>query len=179
MKLCRSFCLTTVLLLFSFALISTRLAYSQAARGSISGEVHDPSGSVIPNVAVKLVEVRTNQEYQGKTDDNGLYTILNLVPGSYSLTDGSRWLQKAYPGRDRTCHGRKTPRGREFDHRGCNGKHRGHLGCSFAENRGRKSRPSHHQPHYNRVAAKRQELSRLGGPGCRSCKSTRFHDTSP
>ncbi len=60
-------------------------AYPQAARGSISGEVHDPSGSVIPNAQVKLVEVRTNQEYLGKTDEEGFYAILNLMPGSYSF----------------------------------------------------------------------------------------------
>jgi hypothetical protein len=78
--------LTAVIFAFGLlALMPTQSLYSQAARGSISGEVHDPSGSLIPNVEVKLVEVRTNQEYPGKTDDNGLYAILNLMPGSYSL----------------------------------------------------------------------------------------------
>ena len=68
------------------ALVPIQSAYSQAARGSISGEVHDPSGSVIPNVQVKVVESRTNQESLGTTDKEGFYTILNLLPGSYNLT---------------------------------------------------------------------------------------------
>jgi hypothetical protein len=66
-------------------LIPTQFSYSQAARGSISGEVQDPSRSVIPNIQVQLVEIRTNQEYLGMTDKDGFYGIVNLVPGSYRL----------------------------------------------------------------------------------------------
>jgi hypothetical protein len=48
------------------ALMPLQPLYSQASKGSISGEVHDPSGSLIPNAGIKLVEVRTNQAYGGK-----------------------------------------------------------------------------------------------------------------
>jgi hypothetical protein len=80
--------LRSLVVVFSFGLMvltPMQSAYSQAARGSISGEVHDPSGSVISNVQVKVVETGTNQAYLGKTDEDGIYTILNLMPGSYNL----------------------------------------------------------------------------------------------
>ena len=63
-----------------------RSAISQAARGSVSGELRDPSGSAIPDVQIKLTEVRTNQEYSAKANESGFYTFVNLMPGSYSLT---------------------------------------------------------------------------------------------
>jgi hypothetical protein len=63
-----------------------RSAISQAARGSVSGELRDPSSSAIPDVQIKLTEVRTNQEYSAKANESGFYTFVNLMPGSYSLT---------------------------------------------------------------------------------------------
>jgi hypothetical protein len=73
------------MLLLGFAALPIQLARSQAARGSIGGEVRDPTGAVIANGQIKLVEIRTNQEYAAKTDKNGFYTIVNLLPGSYLL----------------------------------------------------------------------------------------------
>jgi hypothetical protein len=75
-----------VLLFLSTVLFATEFARAQAARGTIRGEVQDPSGAVISNAGVKAVEVRTNQEYESKTDDSGFYTVLNLMPGSYTLS---------------------------------------------------------------------------------------------
>ncbi|MBZ5500524.1 MAG: carboxypeptidase-like regulatory domain-containing protein [Acidobacteriia bacterium] len=50
-------------MLLGFAVLPIQLAHSQAARGSIGGEVRDPSGAAIANGQIKLVEIRTNQEY--------------------------------------------------------------------------------------------------------------------
>ena len=63
-----------------------RSAISQVASGSVSGELLDPSSSAIPDVQIKLTEVRTNQEYSAKANESGFYTFVNLMPGSYSLT---------------------------------------------------------------------------------------------
>jgi len=76
---------TVVSLFLGVGSLTIQLAHSQAARGAIGGEVRDPSGAVIPNVQIKLVEIRTNQEYEAKTDKSGFYTIVNLLPGSYRL----------------------------------------------------------------------------------------------
>ena len=85
MKLCRMLCLTVVLSLFSLAPVSTQLAYSQVARGTVAGEVQDPSGAVISNANVKAIEIRTNLEAAAKTDENGIYKIAHLLPGPYRI----------------------------------------------------------------------------------------------
>jgi hypothetical protein len=78
--------LIAILLVLGCLLFSLQFAYAQSVRGAIVGEVSDPSGALIPNVQIKLVEIRTNQEHTAKTDHGGFYTIINLLPGSYSLT---------------------------------------------------------------------------------------------
>ncbi len=74
-----------VLLFLGSALFPFQFAHAQAARGSISGEVRDPSASVIPDAQIKVMETQTNQEYTAKTDRNGFYTIFNLKPGLYKF----------------------------------------------------------------------------------------------
>lgn len=58
----------------------------QATRGTIDGEVRDQTGSYIPDTRVKVVEIRTAQEYAAQTGARGFYTIPNLKPGLYRLT---------------------------------------------------------------------------------------------
>jgi hypothetical protein len=72
------------LLLVVLLLISPALAHAQA---SIAGTVRDSSGAALPGVTVEasspaLIEkVRT-----ATTDGSGLYRIVNLPPGSYSVS---------------------------------------------------------------------------------------------
>jgi hypothetical protein len=62
-----------------------RFTHAQAAKGAISGEVRDPSGSIVPNGHIRLTEIRTNQKYSTRTDGSGFYAIINLAPGAYTL----------------------------------------------------------------------------------------------
>jgi hypothetical protein len=78
--------LMAILLVSNCFLFSLQFAGAQSIRGAMVGEVSDPSGAVVSNVKIKLVEIRTNQEHTAKTDETGFYTIINLLPGSYSLT---------------------------------------------------------------------------------------------
>jgi hypothetical protein len=54
--------------------------------GSISGRVNDPSGKNIPNAAVQVREVNTNQVYSTHTDARGYYRLPVLSVGKYTLT---------------------------------------------------------------------------------------------
>ncbi len=74
-----------IILVSICALFSVQFANSQVAKGTISGVVLDPSDSIVPNAPIIFTEVRTNQEYSTKTDGSGLYTIIGLAPGSYTL----------------------------------------------------------------------------------------------
>ncbi len=75
----------TSTLLLAFAVLPIRVGHSQAAMGTISGEVRDPSAAVVPGAQIRLVEIRTNSEHSARTDQRGFYTIINLAPGSYTF----------------------------------------------------------------------------------------------
>jgi hypothetical protein len=54
---------------------------------SITGEVTDPTGAVIPNVTVTLQNTSTGNTYTGKTNGLGSYLIPNVPPGpNYKIT---------------------------------------------------------------------------------------------
>jgi hypothetical protein len=98
MEFCRRIHLIALILSFNFIFFPAPFADSQAARGTISGEVRDPSTSVVPNAKITLIEIRTNQGYSTKTDESGFYAIINLAPGSYTLAaeakDFKRFVQE-------------------------------------------------------------------------------------
>jgi len=59
---------------------------AQGNRASITGMVTDPSGAVITNVEVSAKNLDTGAETRTLTNKDGIYSILNLFPGKYSLT---------------------------------------------------------------------------------------------
>ncbi|MCC7174149.1 MAG: TonB-dependent receptor [Bryobacterales bacterium] len=63
----------------------TGLAVAQIGTSTITGRVTDPTGAVIPGVEVTVVNVETNFQFTGKTNDEGLYRVPSLQPGPYRL----------------------------------------------------------------------------------------------
>ncbi len=61
------------------------LAYGQAGRGELTGEVRDPSGEVIAGARVVASMVLTEESYTAITNAAGVYTFPNLKPGVYSV----------------------------------------------------------------------------------------------
>jgi hypothetical protein len=61
-------------------------AYPQSASGTITGQVSDQSGAVIPKVTVVVTNVRQGVNYQVTTTNDGLYEALFLPPGEYTAT---------------------------------------------------------------------------------------------
>jgi len=83
----KAFRIPGVLFFVCSALLSTPVHAQTALSGSIAGVVRDPSGGVLPGVTVEasspaLIE-RTRTV---TTDDSGVYRIVSLVPGVYSVT---------------------------------------------------------------------------------------------
>ncbi len=72
-----------VAFLLLFGLAGT--AFAQAPSASVVGRVVDASGAVIPNVAIKVANVDTNQVRTGATNAAGDYTVPYLQPGKYTL----------------------------------------------------------------------------------------------
>src|SRR5260370_3402546 len=60
-------------------------AYAQTDRGTITGQVTDPSTAVISGASVRAVHVATNFERQVTTSTEGSYTIPQLPVGAYVL----------------------------------------------------------------------------------------------
>ena len=54
--------------------------------GAIGGVVMNPNKEVVPGAAVIVKNVATNKEDSGTSDDQGRYRIVNLQPGTYSVT---------------------------------------------------------------------------------------------
>ena len=75
--------LKTVGMLACLALLPT-LAFAQA---SITGVVKDSSGAVLPGVTVETASpVLIEKTREAVTDGSGLYRILDLRPGTYTVT---------------------------------------------------------------------------------------------
>jgi hypothetical protein len=61
-------------------------AVAQTTSGSIIGTVSDPTGAVIPNAAVVILDKGTNIETKTKTDEKGAYVATPLSIGVYSVS---------------------------------------------------------------------------------------------
>src|SRR5260370_3348554 len=62
------------------------IGYAQSTFGSIIGTVQDPSGAVVPGALVHVQNMDDNTARETHTNDAGAYLLLNLNPGSYSIT---------------------------------------------------------------------------------------------
>jgi len=65
--------------------LSGTAAAGQALFGQISGTVTDASGAVLPGATVNVTNVGTNVTKTAMTNDAGVYTVTNLVPGVYRV----------------------------------------------------------------------------------------------
>jgi hypothetical protein len=71
-------------LLFGLFLLASSSAYAQSA---ISGAVRDTSGAVMPGVSVEVASpVLIEKVRTAVTDEQGRYTIVDLRPGTYTVT---------------------------------------------------------------------------------------------
>lgn len=60
-------------------------SFGQLTRGFISGVVQDPSGSVVPDVLVKITNQATNLSSETSTNAAGIYRLVAVEPGTYTV----------------------------------------------------------------------------------------------
>jgi len=72
-------------------------AFSQggASAAQLNGAVRDASGGSVAKATLTLRDVGTNRTYTAVSNDNGLYVIPNLPPGSYELTTEATGFAKS------------------------------------------------------------------------------------
>jgi hypothetical protein len=78
-KMCR----TAGILISSFLFLGCVLA--QSPNGTISGIILDPSGKAIAGSEVTVVNDATRVQVTTKSNDDGIYVVPNLPPGTYRL----------------------------------------------------------------------------------------------
>src|SRR5438132_1125705 len=73
--------------LFAGCLLLPAAAWAQADTGNIAGVVRDASGAVIPGVTVEVASPALIEKVRSATTDSqGLYRIVELRPGMYTVT---------------------------------------------------------------------------------------------
>ena len=79
-----------------FALLaSSATLLAQTPSAVVTGNVVDPTGAVVPDAKVTVVNQETNVASQKTTSSDGTFTIINLLPGSYVLTVEKPGFKKA------------------------------------------------------------------------------------
>lgn len=75
------------LLILSFALVilASTFVQGQSTYGSIAGMVVDSSGAAMPSAEVTLTNLGTAEKRTQTTGSDGLYSFVNLIPGTYRL----------------------------------------------------------------------------------------------
>ncbi len=77
-----------------FMLLLPTVLIGQAVTATIVGTVSDPSGRVIPNVALVLTNQSTNTTTSGATNASGNFEFSLVQPGTYTLTAVSSGFKK-------------------------------------------------------------------------------------
>src|SRR5437016_4580260 len=77
--------LLTLILSLSVVFFAIASARGQSTYGAIAGSVTDPSGAAIPDAQVTLTNLGTMEKRTQSTGSDGLYTFVNLIPGSYRI----------------------------------------------------------------------------------------------
>src|SRR5580704_2750120 len=71
---------------FSVALLFSTVGFGQGVRGTITGQVKDASGAVVPGASVKLINVATGQVARtGQTNAEGVYELVEVEPATYNV----------------------------------------------------------------------------------------------
>src|SRR4051812_32542109 len=67
-------------------LLTATFAVAQTFTASITGTVMDPAGAVVPRAHVTATDVQRNVSRSTDSDDSGRYVLIDLQPGTYTLT---------------------------------------------------------------------------------------------
>lgn len=66
-------------------LFSTATSWAQAPTAVVNGQVRDPSGAAITAATVEVFNDATHLRYSTETNEEGIYSVPNLPPGTYHI----------------------------------------------------------------------------------------------
>lgn len=75
------------LLIFAFVVgVALIPVHAQVLYGSLTGNVTDPSGAVVPSAHIEALNVATGIKRETTSDASGIYQVPDLLPGIYKVT---------------------------------------------------------------------------------------------
>src|SRR5947209_3272199 len=83
-----------VIVLIVLGLSGGSALYGQAGSSTITGRVTDVTGATVPKVSVSIVQTETNFRSPAETNQDGIYRLPALSPGTYSITFESPGFKK-------------------------------------------------------------------------------------
>jgi hypothetical protein len=78
----------------AIAVLLTVARVSASPVGSIAGSVKDPSGAVVPNAKLTLINLATGAKLEAASDANGAFQFQQLAPAVYSLSVEAQGFKK-------------------------------------------------------------------------------------
>lgn len=75
-----------VLTILTLSLLATGRALAQTTTGSIYGTVTDSGGAIIPNAAITVTNISTNEVHTSTSNGSGTYVFPLLNPGEYKVS---------------------------------------------------------------------------------------------
>jgi carboxypeptidase family protein len=88
----------TIALIVSALALTVSTVFAQQGRGTILGTVTDTSGAAIAGAQVTVTSAATNLTSNAITNDDGFFTIPNLIVGGYSVTVSKEGFKKSVRG---------------------------------------------------------------------------------
>ena len=78
--------ITTLVVLLVLSIAAAPTAWSQSSTASLRGTVTDPQGAVVAGAEVVLNDPAIALSRTQKTDDRGVYQLLQVPPGTYNVS---------------------------------------------------------------------------------------------
>src|SRR5271154_3013058 len=91
----RSVSSSCLLVVICLALVLPTLLFAQAYFGTVSGEVTDATGAVVPGVTVVLSDQQKGFMFNATSDSSGRYLFRSIPPGVYTVTAEAKGFDKA------------------------------------------------------------------------------------
>ena len=79
-------------LLFVILFALPMVLFGQGYFGTLSGNITDPSGAVVPGAKVTLVDQQKGYQFDTTSDNSGRYVFTSIPPGLYSCPVEMRGL---------------------------------------------------------------------------------------
>jgi hypothetical protein len=81
--------------LLLLALLTTpSMFFGQGYFGTVSGEITDPSGALVPHATVTLIDQQKGFQFRAISDSSGRYVFTSIPPGVYSVSAEPQGFEK-------------------------------------------------------------------------------------